>query len=1123
MIYRVEVRTKEQIGDPHAASVAAQIHELGIDSARGVHFARLFFLAGELTQEQAAKVADELLIDPVIEEFNCESPVASRQSGGRNGQDGGAVIEVHLKPGVMDPVAASTEQAIRDMGLNISSVRTARRYVLEGSVAQDQRESIARKLLANGVIEDVYFDAHTPPEVHGHKYELHVLEVPMRDLDDAGLEKLSKEGHLFLNLTEMKAIQDYYRRLQREPRDIELEMIAQTWSEHCVHKTFRSDVSYEGTPLPGDWDLVWQAADAAELSALLGQIEQAAVDAGYRGGSLKEHMNSLTAAGAAELKNGPLALRLAINEDLSRQMLVNDKLVFSFRHAMDRSPGGAPIFRQTIRNMIKNTIFAATGKLAKPWCISVFKDNAGVIEFDDANAVCFKVETHNHPSAIEPYGGASTGIGGVIRDPMGTGLGARPVANTDVFCFGRPDMKIDDVPKGVLHPRRVMRGVVAGVRDYGNRMGIPTVNGAVYFDDRYLGNPLVFCGTVGMIPRDKCFKEVLQGDAILVVGGRTGRDGIHGATFSSGELTSSHETEFSHAVQIGNAITEKKTLDTILQARDENLYNAITDCGAGGLSSAVGEMGELIGATVRLDRVPLKYAGLSYDEIWISEAQERMVLAVPQDKLERILHVFESEGVEATVIGTFGSDTGSDAGVSPARHAGVSPACGEDDSTGTGDCGQDARLTRGQDGRDTRGRDARDTSARDTHATGRLRLLYGETVVGELDMDFLHNGLPRPAKTALWQQAASPSPVPPKRDNYNQPLLLILASPNVASKEWIIRQYDHEVQGGSVIKPLIGVDQQGPSDAAVIRPVLSSKKGIAIACGMNPRLGEYDPYRSALHAVDEAMRNILAVGGNLEQTAILDNFCWGNCNKPDRMGSLLLAAKACHDAAMAYGVPFISGKDSLNNEFQTDDGRTIAIPPTLLISGISVLDDVTRCITSDLKEPGNALFILGRTAGCLGGSHYLAVEGLASGTDVPAVDMPENLRVMKALQAAIQAGLVRSCHDLSEGGLAVAAAEMAFAGMLGIDINIAALPVPMHEPGPSPAALLFGESAGRFLVEVAPDKYDAFLRIVKDCPFGELGRVTATDRITIKAPGNKTYIDVPLKEARSAWQGTFKM
>ncbi len=964
MIYRVEIRPSDDFGDPRAEGILTQIRQLGIDSVRQVRSARLFFLIGELSEDDAARVAGELLIDPVVEQFALGESLPGDAS----------VIEVHLQPGVMDPVAASAERAIADMGIDISNVRTGRRYELLGELTDDQLQTIASKLLANAVIEDVFYEAHTPEEISAHRYSLDVVEVPIRDLSDEQLKELSREGDLFLNLTEMQAIREYYRDLGREPRDVELEMIAQTWSEHCVHKTFRSDVQ-----------LVDEAGNVVE----------------------------------------------------------------------------------EIPNLIKSTVFRATRELDKPWCLNVFEDNAGVIEFDDDWAVCFKVETHNHPSAIEPYGGASTGIGGVVRDPMGTGLGAAPVANTDVFCFGPPEMPIGEVPQGVLHPRRVMRGVVSGVRDYGNRMGIPTVNGAVYFDPRYLGNPLVFCGTVGLLPRDKATKrQPAEGDAVLVVGGRTGRDGIHGATFSSGELTHEHETEFSHAVQIGNAITEKKMLDTIVQARDRGLFSCITDCGAGGLSSAVGEMGEHLGAEVHLDRVPLKYAGLSYDEIWISEAQERMVLAVPQENLDEILKVFADEDVEATVIGRYGTD----------------------------------------------GR--------------KLRLLYDGTLVGELDMGFLHDGCPRPTKVGLWDPKPMASELPATRTNYNDALLAILASPNVASKEFIIRQYDHEVQGGSVIKPLVGATEDGPGDASVVRPVLTSRRGVAVSCGMNPKLGPLDAYHSALHAVDEALRNLVAVGGNLDRTAILDNFCWGNCNKPDRMGAFVQAAKACYDASIAYGTPFVSGKDSLNNEFQTDAGETIAIPPTLLISAISVIDDVSRCVTSDAKEPGNVLFIVGVTRPEMGGSHFLLAEGAESGNDVPPVDPAACKAVMLAVQQAIEAGLVRSCHDLSEGGLAVGLAEMAFAGGLGVDVSLHEVPVDddaFAAGDPCPKKMvpkLFGESAGRFVVEVAPDCVDAFAEAVADIPAGRLGEVTDTGRVVIRT-GEGPVIDVDIDQARDAWQGTF--
>jgi phosphoribosylformylglycinamidine synthase len=493
-----------------------------------------------------------------------------------------------------------------------------------------------------------------------------------------------------------------------------------------------------------------------------------------------------------------------------------------------------------------------------------------------------------------------------------------------------------------------------------------------------------------------------------------------------------------------------------------------------------------------------------------------MVLSVPQENLEKIMAIFRAEGVEATVIGTFGRGM-----AVPAMSAtGVSPVSVVPSASSSVSSLEPEQQQKQQQQQQRHGQDAHATHGQDARAAAKLRLLYNNELVCELGMNFLQEGLPRPTKEAHWEKRAAASVPPQPRDNYNKILLKILSLPNVASKEWIIRQYDHEVQGGSALKPLVGVAEDSPGDAAVVRPVLDSRKGVVVSCGMNPLLGDLDPYQSALHAVDEALRNAVAVGGNLERTAILDNFCWGNCNKPDRMGALVQSAKACYDAAMAYGTPFVSGKDSLNNEFVTDHGETIAVPPTLLISAISVIDDVARCVSSDAKEPGDCLFILGRTGGELGGSHYLLAEGAATGTDVPPVDLATNRRVMTALQAAIQAGTVRACHDLSEGGLAVAAAEMAFGGELGVDLNIAAMPG-KPQAAPSDATSLFSESAGRFLVEVAPQHYDAFLRIVKDCPFGELGKVTASGRVVIRTD-KKTLIDLEAGAAKKAWQETFK-
>jgi phosphoribosylformylglycinamidine synthase len=708
-------------------------------------------------------------------------------------------------------------------------------------------------------------------------------------------------------------------------------------------------------------------------------------------------------------------------------------------------------------DLLKETVFKATKQLNKDWCISVFADNAGVIEFDKDSAICFKVETHNHPSALDPYGGAATGIGGVIRDPMGTGMGARPIANTDIFCFGEPDKKLDDIPKGVLHPRRIMKGVVAGVRDYGNRMGIPTVNGALYFDDRYMTNPLVYCGNIGIMDKDKCFKNPQSGNLIIMVGGRIGRDGIHGATFSSGQMTHEHETIFSHAVQIGNPIVEKKMLDVLVQANKAGLYEAITDCGAGGLSSAVGEMGEELGAEVDLEKSPLKYAGLNYTEIWISEAQERMVIAVKPENLEAITKIFDDENVESTVLGKFTNDK-------------------------------------------------------------KLRLRYNGQQVAEMDMEFLHKGVPKYSRKAVWKDRQLTEPSIPEKDNYNNELLQILSSYNVASKEWVIRQYDHEVQGGSAIKPLTGVNNDGPGDAAVIQPKFNSDKGLAISCGMNPLYGDIDPYWMALAGIDEAVRNIICVGGRADRIALLDNFCWGDCTKPETLGPLVRASQACYDGAMAFETPFISGKDSLNNEFECEDGSQISIPSTLLISAISIVDDINKCVTMDAKRASNLLFIVGETKNELGGSHYYKINGQL-GDNVPTLDLETAPKIAQKISEAISEGLLVSCHDCSEGGLAVALAEMAFAGGLGIEADLRGLP--RSKDCLWTYAQLFSESNSRYVVEIEPDKFDAFAQMMLNLPFGQIGKVTQEQKLIIKAEDGKTIIDSDIDSLKQAWQKTF--
>ncbi|MGD8453454.1 MAG: AIR synthase-related protein [Phycisphaerae bacterium] len=985
-VYCIEVSPRDRQGRPVAdQTVLARLHEAGLSAVEQARTVRLFFVEGGLTRRQAEHIATDLLTDPVTES------AAIRDEHQPHEPEAGAVeIEVHPRPGVMDPVAESTLAELRAESLPVDVVRTGRRHVVRGPVQPADVLATAARTLANDCIEQTVLGTagvHPAPKPPVFRFELR--HVSIRTLDDGGLERLSREGHLFLSLDEMRTVQAHFRDLDRDPTDLELETLAQTWSEHCVHKTLRSAIAYRGAAFPADG-----------------------------------------------------------------------------------SPNPQQPIERRYGNLLKETIARATEELIAegrgPECLSVFQDNAGIIRFDDEYGVAFKVETHNHPSAIEPYGGAATGIGGCIRDVLGCGLGAKPIANTDIFCVAGSDWPLDRLPKGVLHPRRVLRGIVKGVADYGNRMGIPTVNGAVCFDPRYLGNPLVYCGCVGLIPAAMVTKAACPDDLILLIGGRTGRDGIHGATFSSAELTDAHADEFSHAVQIGNAITEKRILDAILRARDEAggcLYSAITDCGAGGLSSAVGEMGAEIGATVELERVPLKYAGLRYDEIWISEAQERMVLAVPPANLPRVLEIMQEEEVEATVIGTFGTGGGA-----------------------------------------------------------RLIVRYEGHIVGDIDMPFLHDGLPRSERRAEWQPTGelrtprAPTPADPAA--LLAALRHELSRPVVAVKEWIIRRYDHEVQGGSAVKPL-GGPGQGPGDAAVVRPRLDTHRAIALGCGITPQLGDVDPYWMAVAAIDEAVRNVVAVGGDPRQTAILDNFCWGRSDDPQQLGRLVRACQACYDVAKAYGVPFVSGKDSLNNEFALDEAdveplletlraiaageatdaarlrdilpeleahirrtKRLAIPATLLISAMSIVPDARRCVTSDLRTAGDVLYLVG-------------------GLPVIGMSLTAAAAVHAAVAEAIQQGLIVACHDVSDGGWLTAAAEMAIAGDRGLRLTDA----PANEDLPP-----FGELCAAYVVETARAADLRRLFESHGVRLVELGEVVAGGELTVGTARTRVH------ELRAAWR-----
>jgi phosphoribosylformylglycinamidine synthase subunit PurSL len=968
MLWEVEIYPAAGQVDREGARVLSEAQALRLGSISGVRAARSFLIEGSVDAATIEQRALGLLVDSVVE--TCSVHPLGRQSS--DNRPANLQLNVLFKPGVTDNVALSTKAALSDLKVPVTTVATIRKYWLNDGASDAEVQRLIKRVLANDAIEHVVIGPLAMETIGiGGEYQFRLTHVAIRDMDDDRLMRLSREGQLYLNLAEMQTIRQHFVDLGRDPTDVELETVAQTWSEHCSHKTLAGRIHYRD----GRHDIYFQ-------------------------------------------------------------------------------------------NMLKETIFAATVEIRRrlgdaDWCVSVFKDNAGIVKFDETDNVCMKVETHNHPSALEPYGGANTGIGGVIRDPLGTGLGAKPICNTDVFCFAPPETSHDSLPPGTLHPKQVMRGVVSGVRDYGNRMGIPTVNGAIYFDERYLGNPLVYCGNVAMIPVDKCEKHARPGDYIVAVGGRTGRDGIHGATFSSAELTHESETISGGAVQIGNAITEKMVADVILQARDRGLYSAITDCGAGGFSSAVGEMGEDIGAEVWLEKAPLKYSGLSYTEIWISEAQERMVLAVPPASWTEFESLCRSEGVEAAVLGEF-------------------------------------------------------------KPTGRLVLKYHGQQVADLAMSFLHDGRPPIVREAVFTPKAEvPLAVKVSKRSHDETLKRILGSLNVCSKEWVIRQYDHEVQAGSVVKPLVGVANDGPSDAAVVRPNLQSKRGLAISCGMNPRFGDLDPYWMAASAIDEAVRNCIAVGADPRRIAILDNFCWGNTDRPETLGTLVRAALACKDTAIAFGTPFISGKDSLNNEFSFVDAngqkQTVAIPSSLLISALGQLDDVEQAVTMDLKAAGNVLLLIGPTANELGGSHFAQVNGLEGGI-VPHVNLELAPRIFSTVHEAIRQGLVRSCHDLSEGGLATAVSEMAFAGGLGVSLDLQSLAKTSGLT--DDVVLLFSESNSRFVLEVpitAQASVESLCRSA-NVPAVKLGEITTADRIQIRGVAGELVIDSALAELKQSWK-----
>ena len=980
MAHRIEVSFRQNMVDALGRSVRKRIIEDLNIPVRDVRTIAVYTIDADLSPEQLKMLGENLFADPVTQVYSYDKPLAQAFSW---------LIEVGFRPGVTDNVGKTSMEAIADMlKIEVGGVYTSRQYLIEGNVSREQVETIASGLLANQLIER--WEIRSIEEWDGGKgmdvvlprveleHEPQVMEIDI-NIIDAELVRLSKERLLALSLEEMRTIKEYFNvskvvrererlGLGNKPTDVELEAIAQTWSEHCKHKIFNALIEYQ---------------------------EQG----------------------------------------------------------------------KTIRidSLFQSFIERSTEEIGKEWLVSVFKDNAGVIKFNRDWNLVMKVETHNTPSALDPYGGALTGIVGVNRDPLGTGKGARLIFNTDVFCFADP-YHHKELPLGLLHPKRIFEGVRRGVEHGGNKSGIPTVNGSIVFDDRFLGKPLVYCGTCAIMPakilgEESHLKTIENGDLAVMCGGRIGKDGIHGATFSSEEL---HRASPTSAVQIGDPITQKKMVDFLLEARDLGLYQTLTDNGAGGLSSSIGEMAQLSGGCeIFLDRCPLKYQGLDPWEILLSESQERMTVVVSPEKIDEFLTLAKRRAVEATVVGRFTN-------------------------------------------------------------SGKFHVLYKNKTVAYLDMDFFHHP-PQMRLRAKWEPPKHEEPQFREPEDLTAILKKILSRLNVCSKEYVVRQYDHEVQGGSVIKPLVGKENDGPSDAAVIRPLLDSKEGVVVAHGICPKYGDIDTYHMTACAIDEAIRNAVSVGSSVAHLAGLDNFCW--CDpvqsekNPDgeyKLAQLVRANQALYDYTVAFGVPCISGKDSMKNDYLTD-GMKISIPPTVLFSVVGKMDNVEKAVTMDAKNPGDIVYVLGITKDELGGTEYYAEHGFV-GNNVPNVDK-NAIKMYHSLTEAISKGLVASCHDCSDGGLAVAMAETAFAGGLGMTIDLTQVPTDGIERND---IILFSESQSRFVVTVLPQNKRGFEKIMKGHIFAPIGHVTGDEGFVVKGLNGKVIIRANIRELKDAWQKTLR-
>lgn len=925
----------------------------GMSAFLNMRTAKVFRFEG-LDRKEAERIMETIV--EFNEYYSIEAPIEiSRPENHR-------VIEVGYKPGVMNPEAASLEKITRELGFKCLAVDTSIEYhFISGGIVNptdEEIETILNRLLVNKTTQTVITEKPATLIIEGQAGK--VFTVPIRDANDEELIKLSA-GKLFLNLEEMKVIKNYFQKIGRDPTDAELETIAQTWSEHCGHKTFKAKIMI--------------------------------------GGQEKE----------------PLITRL-----------------------------------KRVSALYGNGV------------LSSFVDNSGVIEFYEGMAVCGKVETHNSPSAIAPYGGAATGSGGVFRDIMGTGQGAKVIASTDMFCLAPPNLPSELLPSGCLCPENILRNVIRGVGDYGNRMGIPTNNGSLHFHEDFRAKPSVIVGAYGILPANHSKKgSPRAGDKIIAVGGRTGRDGIHGATFSSGTMTDKTISVNSAAVQIGNAIEEKRMFDALLDCRDNGFIGAITDCGAGGFSSAIGEMGSETGVLVYLEKAPLKYTGLNPWEIWISESQERMIVAVAPENVSEFISICAGYNVEAVELGEFGSK--------------------------------------------------------------RLIVTYNGENVCDLDMEFLHNGLPQRVMTGKWTKEEHSEPYVSgllTNEDYAKKFFQVIGHLNVCSKEPIVRRYDHGVQGTNVLPPYAGVNQDGPNDAAVLTPILGKPYGLVISHGFNPILNRIDPYQGSICAAVEALSNLAAVGGNYRESWLIDNFIWPFPDE-ESLGALDMAVDACVDIMHAFKIPFISGKDSLSSTYkgkQNGKDIVIKIPPVLCVSAFGKIPDARKTVSAEFKKPGSVIVLLGQMDfNAMGGSAYYQIHGIKGG-NVPKVNLKLQPKIFDCLHRLISEGKILAAHDISEGGMAVAVAEMCFGGDMGARLT------GLHRLQMRHSAnldfILFNETPGCFILEIDEYTYieEGAEKLFCGLPYYELGRVTESKTICISG----RHPAIKLDELKNEWKKPMK-